>query len=391
MDWRPYAQRLAAGITHPLSRWRPAVERTPRHLFVPRCWELTERGWELRDGPAAPEKWLQTAYADTSLVTRIGARHADRAAAADPPAGRPTSSATKPSLVVQMLRHGMITDDSHLLIFGTGSGYSTALACARLGEKQVSSVDVDDYLVAAARERLAAAGLNPGLTQMDATRQVPGEADRIVSMVAVRPVPAAWLAALPTGGRLVTTLTNMPVIITADKTRDGGAEGRVEWDRAGFMAARLGTDYPPGLKTRLDAAWHKEGEQVSTGRYPVLDVREAWDVWAMLELTIPGIEHAFTTGPDRRRTAVMAHPDGSWARATATWTDPPQVHQGGPQRLWDMLERIRNWLNTEGGLPIYGARVRIDPDGTTHLYRSKWSATVPTLPTTPDEEAPPRR
>ena len=381
MDWRPHARQLAVEVTHPVSRWRPAVASTPRHLFVPRWWEQTDEGWMLRDGPGDPGRWLRTAYADAgSLVTRIGALHADDVTAADRPTGRPTSSATLPSLVVTMLRHGMLTDASELLIVGTGSGYSTALACARLGAERVRSVDVDGYLVAAARRRLAEVGLAPVVERADATEQVPDGVDRIVSMVAVRPVPATWLAALRPGGRLVTTLTNMPLIITADKTRDGGAEGRVAWDRAGFMAARHGPDYPPGLARQLEAARYQEGEQVTTGRYPVLAVREAWDVWAMLELTVPGVEHAFTTGPGRRRTAVMVHPDGSWARATATWTDPPQVHQGGPRRLWDELERVRNLLNTEGALPVYGARVRIDPDGTTHLHRGRWSAVVPGLP-----------
>ncbi|GAA2291462.1 hypothetical protein SVIO_057980 [Streptomyces violaceusniger] len=66
--------------------------------------------------------------------------------------------------------------------------------------------------------------------------------------------------------------------------------------------------------------------------------------------------------------------DGSWARASATWIDPPTVHQGGPQRLWTVLERIRHRLNAEGGLPIYGSRVHITPDGVCHFTRGKWSA-----------------
>ncbi|WP_031507806.1 hypothetical protein [Streptomyces megasporus] len=375
MNWTPHAERLAADVTHPISRWRPAVAATPRHLFVPRWWHPNGDGWELRNGPADLEAWAAAAYSDAgSLVTRVGHLHADHARLGDQPTGLPTSSSTHPSLVVRMLRHGMLTDTSDLLIVGTGSGYSTALACARLGQHRVASVDVDGYLVHAATERLAAAGWAPTVAAVDATGLLPGAYDRIVSMVAVRPVPASWLAALRPGGRLVTTLENMPVIITADKTDDGGAAGRVEWDRAGFMRVRHGHDYPPGLAARLTTLRDREGEHVSTGRYPVLDVMEAWDVWSMLELDEPGIEHHFEIGPDRRRTAWMLHPDGSWARATAIWTDPPQVYQSGPRRLWDTLEKIRTRLNTEGGLPVYGAQVRIDPDGTVHFSRGRWHA-----------------
>lgn len=78
----------------------------------------------------------------------------------------------------------------------------------------------------------------------------------------------------------------------------------------------------------------------------------------------------------RTRTAYLVHADGSWARAVAEWTDPPEVHQGGPQRLWAALERIRNRLNAEGALPLLGARVRITPDGIVHLARGKWQATM---------------
>jgi hypothetical protein len=53
----------------------------------------------------------------------------------------------------------------------------------------------------------------------------------------------------------------------------------------------------------------------------------------MLTLTVPGIEHGYRRGPDGQHTAIMAHPDGSWARATATGTEPPTVHQGGPRSL----------------------------------------------------------
>ncbi|GAU64876.1 methyltransferase [Streptomyces sp. NBRC 110611] len=163
------------------------------------------------------------------------------------------------------------------------------------------------------------------------------------------------------------------MIVTADKTPDGGATGRVEWDRAGFMRTRAGDDYPNSLSAQFEAIHDAEGERITTGRYPVLDVREAWDVWSMLSLTTPGIEHRYAEGEDRRRTAWMVHADGSWARAEGRWIDPPTVHQGGPRRLWDELERIRHRLNAEGGLPVYGAHVRIDPDGTTRLKRGAWS------------------
>ncbi|MEN8653570.1 protein-L-isoaspartate(D-aspartate) O-methyltransferase [Streptomyces sp. 21So2-11] len=307
-------------------------------------------------------------------MTRIGSSHADTTEekVVD---GLPTSSSTLPGLVVRLYQHAMIADDSDILVT-TGSGYGTALACQRLGSEHVTSLDVDSYLVTAARERLDAIGLRPEVAVCDITGQLPGSFDRIIATVSTRSVPASWLTALRPGGRLVTTLAGTWLVVTADKQADGSALGRVEADRAAFMRTRQGADYPlsPGLK--FEEIDNLEGEDFSTGRYPVLDVQESYDVWSMLELTVPGIRHRFEEGPEDHRKAGMIHPDGSWARAEGVWTGVPTVQQGGPRRLYDDLERIRNRLNTEGALPLSGARVEITPEGTCTISRGAWSATV---------------
>ena len=108
MNWKPYADRLASEVTHAVSRWRPVVATVPRHVFVPRWWAWSASGagfyadtWELREEPADPDGWLDTAYSDRSLITRVGPLHADYAAPGQRATGRPTSSATLPGLVVQ--------------------------------------------------------------------------------------------------------------------------------------------------------------------------------------------------------------------------------------------------------------------------------------------------
>lgn len=161
MNWRPSAVRLAAEVTHASSRWRPVVMHVPRHVFVPRWWDWSSAGtgpwrdtWELRDSEADRTMWLDVAYRDRSLITQVGEQHADHAGPDDRPAGRPTSSATMPGLLVQLYRHAMIGDGMDVLDVGTGSGYGTALLTRRLGDPHVTSVDVDPYLVKAARERL---------------------------------------------------------------------------------------------------------------------------------------------------------------------------------------------------------------------------------------------
>ncbi|MFC4007791.1 methyltransferase domain-containing protein [Nonomuraea purpurea] len=237
---------------------------------------------------------MAAAYSDQTLITQVAGKHADHAHFGDVVSGRPTSSATLPSLVVRMLRHGEIYDGARVLDVGTGSGYSAALLSRLLGDGRVTSIDVDPYPVEAAAARLDAIGLHPKLVACDATGPLPGEFDRIVSMVSVRPIPPSWLAALKPGGRLVTVIANTSLIVTAVKTADGKAVGHIARDWAMFMPTRSGGDYPPRSHELFDLAREQRGEQVSRGRFPVVDTGGAWELRSMLEvITSGGIEHDF--------------------------------------------------------------------------------------------------
>jgi hypothetical protein len=59
--------------------------------------------------------------------------------------------------------------------------------------------------------------------------------------------------------------------------------GRTEWDQ--FPATR-------------DA----EGEHVSTGRYRVVDVSRAWELYSMLGVTVPSVQDHYEQSSDGRRT-----------------------------------------------------------------------------------------
>lgn len=374
-DWEPHARDLANAVVRPDSPWWGPIASTPRHLLVPRWWERGDSGRVVRDGAADVPAWLRAAYADDTLVTRIGPVHADHAAPGQVAEGRSTSSSTLPTLVVGMYRHAELVEGCRTLVT-TGTGYGTALACHRLGADLVTSVDVDHYLVEAAADRLSTIGLTPHTAVCDLTGELPGRYDRIVSTVSVRPVPATWLRALNPGGRLVTTITGTGLILIADKTAYGGARGHITYDGASFMAPRHGDDYDD--TSPAPEVWEVadgDGEQVSTSRYPLLYVPDSWGVRSMLELEAPGIEHR-RQRHDGGRTIYMAHPDGSWARARANGRESPTVHQGGPRRLWDLLDGIRDRLNSTGELPVHGARVLIAPDGETTLFRDSWSATL---------------
>ncbi|MCK9929305.1 methyltransferase domain-containing protein [Frankia sp. Mgl5] len=369
-SWRAHARALADQVTHPGSRWYRVLAETPRHLLVPAWWERAGAGWAVRRGV------LAGAYSDQSLVTRVGALHADLAEDDDRPQGRPTSSSTAPSLVVNMYRYGHLDIGQQIADIGTGSGYGTALLARRYGSERITTVDVDPYLVSAAAGRLAELGLYPTALTVDVTGPLPSTYDRIVSMVSVPSIPPSWLAALRPGGRLVTTISGTWIILTATKTPDG-VFGQVERDWAGFMDVRSGPDYPPATSLDVEALAGRGGEQVAVGRYPVLHIADAWELSTMLTLAVPGIEHAYRHGPDGQHTAFLAHADGSWAWATAVGAEPPMVHQGGPRRLWDALDAVRDdWLRL-GWAPFLGARAMVREDGSIRLMRGTWRATIP--------------
>lgn len=361
-----YAGRLAQAVTEQEPRWREVIAQTPRHLLIPHWFSRTgtpvSGGWKLRDGPADERVWLRAAYSDQTLITRIGPLHADHAQPDDEPAGDLTSSSTYPSLVMRMLRHLRVEDGNTVLDVATGSGYSCALLCHRVGADRVTSIDMDPYLVRAATARLDSMGLRPQVVCGDATGDLPGEHDRLVSMVSVRPFPASWLTALRTGGRLVAVIAGTSLIVVAEKMADGSARGRLSRDIAMFMPVRFGQDYPSGLRERLQELRDREGDEITDSAYPVAD--GAWQVQSMMELVAPGIEHHFTMEPGGKRTLYLLHKDGSWARATAQFMDSPVVHQSGPRRLWDIFVEVRHHWLASGVFSLQEAEVTITPDGT---------------------------
>jgi SAM-dependent methyltransferase len=280
-------------------------------------------------------------------------------------------------VIVRMLRLARLTDDGDVLVAGTGSGYASAVLCERSGHRQVFCLESDEYLAKAAIDRLAGIGLHPRVMHGDLSEPLPGRYDRIVSSLAVRAIPASWLAALAPGGRLVVPIAGTTLILTAEATPDGGAIGRTEWDRAALTPAEIDPEFPVGWLQRFAALRDADGEQVSAGRYPVVDIRHAPDLYSALGLAAPGIEHDYVTEPDGRRTAWMVHPDGSWARASGHGDDPPAVHQSGPRRLWDLLDDLRaSWLR-HGSLPVHGAEATLSPDGTVQLSHAWWRAALP--------------
>ncbi len=153
--------QLAAVVPVDDPAWRTALETVPRELFLGNgLFQFDGRQWTpVHRDQTDPGKWLGLVYQDTTWVTQVdGTTAVD---ATGPVTGRPTSSSTLPSLVVRMFDVAGISEGHKVLEIGTGTGYSTAILCSRLGDKNVYAIEYDPGLAAAAATTSTPPGITP--------------------------------------------------------------------------------------------------------------------------------------------------------------------------------------------------------------------------------------
>ncbi|WP_242432911.1 methyltransferase domain-containing protein, partial [Streptomyces sp. Root264] len=135
-------------------RWREAFATVPRHLFVPYYYVAGAGGYERRWGESpdrrARERWMRGVYEDTPLATRLRD-------------GVLLTSSSQPSLMALMLAELRVEDGDRVLEIGAGTGYNAALLSYRLGEENVTTVDLDPEITESARRHLSDAGYRPAV------------------------------------------------------------------------------------------------------------------------------------------------------------------------------------------------------------------------------------
>lgn len=274
------------------------------------------------------EEWLQLAYSDTTWVTQVDG--IDAADAPGPLAGRPTSSSTLPSLVVRTLEVAGVKDGDKVLEIGTGTGYSTAILCHRLGEKNVFSVEYDAGLAKSAAGHLRTADYSPTLITGDGLQGHPdgAEYDAVVATCAVRHIPRSWLLQVRDGGTITTTLNGWMMasgLIRLTLDGEGTATGRFTGDTVSYMLARPHERPPRPMFYPLDG--QARTSRIDPGLF------ENWTARFVAQLAAPSAEF-LTTGEDVILVDV-ATGSQAWTEADPDgWT----VHQHGPLRLWDQVE-----------------------------------------------------
>ncbi len=126
---------------------------------------------------------------------------------------KPGRSLLQPKVEARLLQELQLQPTDCVLELGTGSGYLTALMAHQA--EQVISLEPDAELAEAAQGRLRRLGLNRAQVQvapLTAGAAAQGPFDAIVLTGSVAEVPAALLAQLKPGGRLLAIVGQEPVM-----------------------------------------------------------------------------------------------------------------------------------------------------------------------------------
>ncbi|WP_027759714.1 ATP-grasp peptide maturase system methyltransferase [Streptomyces sp. AA1529] len=351
---RSAAARVAATCPDLAPRWREAVAAVDRALFVPPAVYLPSgTTWEpVARSDVGEEEWLRMIHSDRTWVTQV--EGVDASSAAGPVSGSPTSSATLPSLVARTLHIADVHDGDRVLEIGTGTGYSTAVLCHRLGADHVVSVEYDPGSAAAAARALRVAGWTPTLVVGDGLQghREGADYDAIVATCSVRSVPPAWLSQLAEGGSVTITVSGWMLaagLIRLTLDDHGALSGRFTADEVSYMLAR------PHERPPHATFYRQTGRTRATRVDPALT--ERWAARFVAQLAAPSAE-LLTTG------------NGLVLRDVATgsqaWTEPSgsgwTVHQHGPLSLWDQVEEALEVWNRHGspGLVDFGMTATVE-------------------------------
>jgi len=339
---------LADGLTEDgylrSPEWRRAFLRVRRHAFVPRFWRDEAPGefpgrWRMLDRATADRhEWLDAVYSNMTLATELTPVPLRDGSGVYP---QVTSSTTMPGLVMAMLEDLDITDGMHVLEIGTGTGYSAALLCERLGVDHVTSIDIGPELIALARVRLAEHGYEPHLISGDGAQGAPAGApwDRIVATCGLDEVPQAWIDQTREGGKILLNLMgafNGFALVLLTVT-DGRASGRFLRQTGGFMPRRTN----PAVPHEYTVVIAEPGSGISDG-HTELDPAELHSdsTWGLLaQTTQPGVVSRQVYVDDNEHLGTeFATSGGAWALVHHDRTEAGYlVRQAGPRRIWDEL------------------------------------------------------
>ncbi|WP_308013983.1 methyltransferase domain-containing protein [Streptantibioticus parmotrematis] len=343
------------------SDWAVPFAAVPRAAFLPErmwVWDIETQATELHDRRADLAAWTRAAHRDAPIVTQWDdGRHTG------PAAGKlATSSASMPSVVLSMLRDLDVVDGARVLEIGTGTGWNAGLLCARLGDANVVTVEVDAQVAATARTALGRAGWRPEVICGDGAAGHRDRApfDRVIATAGVRRVPYAWVEQTRPGGVVLapwgTHYSNQEALVRLTVSEDGTASGP-------FLRA---VEFMTLRGQRLD--WERFSGHVPD-HYESIPAVRGTDA-TLGELA--GLAQRFACGLRMPRCAQVVNGHRVWLfdMDSTSWTlaefpeeGAPLVRQSGSRRLWDEVLGVLDWWEREGSPEPHHFGLTVTPDG----------------------------
>jgi protein-L-isoaspartate(D-aspartate) O-methyltransferase len=344
--------------------WLEAMRAVPRELFVPdvglACPE-GGAGYPI-DRQARPEEWLRAVYSDAAIITQREDGKGDPLKVSD---GLASSSISAPGIAFRCLELLAPRDHDRVLEVGTGTGYTAAVLSARVGEKNVTTVEVDAGIARQAAANLAGAGFAPTLIVGDGRAGFSDNApyDRVHVTAAVAEVPFTWVEQTRPGGVIVAPWQPLRAhgLLTRLTTTRDGAYGRFHGP-AGYMMLR---------SHRAELVWRFRDEDDADVTATTLDPRTVFAAGPGLQLATvalsPGLaywEKHFDDGSFSLLLFMVGDPEGPWA--VCDWEpghDHYEVTQYGERRLWDELEDAFEWWVRHDGPGVDRFGLTVAPEG----------------------------
>ncbi len=370
---------LTSGV---VAEWVKAYDAAPRELFLPEVMWPFDDGRDLVVSKAEnPGEWRRWANADVPITTQWDDGHHTGTA----PGELRTSSGSMPTLVFAMFADLSVNNGMRVLEIGTGTGWCAALLSARLGEKNVTSIEVDAAVADAARRSLAAAGWHPEVVTGDGLLGWPQGApyDRILVTASVREVPHAWIDQAKPGAVIVmpwgTRYSYQDAVVRLVVADDGTATGRFT-RLVRFMQVRSHrlevrhADYIPGDD------WPDDSRQSVTTLAASSFLHDPIATF-VLGLLVPDCVHVSGRDADGVPGVwLYGLADRSWAAVFFYGEDghsDSQVYQGGPRSLWGEVERAYRWWVAQGrpGHEEFG--LTVTADGRQQVWLREPSVPVP--------------